>query len=97
MKQQYRWHCTYDNALKELMKRNTGFCKLSNKPFKDLVHYFIVGGDGTCFMACPDGNVKVIGCSRKRKHEKRTNDLRASITMYRTGCVSGETGPKFFL
>ena len=97
IKQQYRWHCTYDNALNELHKRNTGLCKLSRKPFKEVAHYFISGGDETCFMACPDGNVKVIGCSKKRKHEKRTNDSRASITMYRTGCVSGETGPTVFL
>ena len=97
IKQQYCWHCTYKNALNELPKRNDGFCRLSKKDFKEVIHYFITGGDETCFMACPDSNVKVIGCKKKKKHEKQTNDFRASIKMYRTSCVSGETRPTIFL
>ena len=48
-------------------------------------------------MEFPDGNVKVISSSKKKKHEKRTNDSRASITMYCTGCVSGKIGAMYFL
>ena len=61
------------------------------------MHYVISGGGETCFMACPDGNVKVIGCKKKKKHEMQTNISCTSITMYRIGCVSGKTGPTIFL
>ena len=95
--QQFRWHETVTRAYNELKKRNKGTCNLTGKPFEEVLHMFIVGGDETCFMACPDGTIKVVGCSTKSKHEKRSNDSRASITMYRTGCVNGDTGPTMFL
>ena len=71
VKQQYCWYCTYENALNELLKRNTGLCKLSKAEFKEVIHYFISGGDETCFMAYPDGNVKVIGFKKRRSMRSR--------------------------
>jgi hypothetical protein len=95
--QQYRWHTTYEDALNELRRRNTGICKLSGKTFGELIHHFITGGDETCFMACEEGTVKVIGSAGRSKHEKKTVDSRISITIYRTGSVAGDTGPSVFL
>jgi hypothetical protein len=48
-------------------------------------------------MACEEGTVRVIGSVGWKKHEKKTNDSRVPITMYRTGTVAGDTGPTTFL
>ena len=72
-------------------------CRLTGKTFRELIHYFITGGDETCFMECELGSVTVIGSARQKKHDKKTCDSRSSITLYRTGSVSGDTGPTMFL
>jgi hypothetical protein len=96
--QQFRWHVTCEGALNVLRERNTGKCRLSGKTLNELIQYFISGGDETCFMACEEGTVRVmIGSAGRKKHEKKTNDSRVSITMYRTGTVAGDTGPTTFL
>jgi hypothetical protein len=97
VEQQFRWHATYDSCLDELKKRNTGLCQLTGLKFDELIHHFIVGADETCMMACEDGKILVIGSAGRKKHEKKTNDSRVSITMYRTGTVAGDTGPTVFL
>ena len=95
--QQFRWHTTYEGTLNELRRLNTGTCRKTGKVFGELIQHFIIGGDETCLMACASGEVRVIGSTGKRKHEKKTNDSRDSITMYRTGSVVGATGPTAFL
>ena len=97
VEQQFRRHMTYDSSLDELMKRNTGLCRLTGLKFDELIHHFLVGADETCMMACEDGKILVIGSAGRKKHEKKTNDSRVSITMYRTECVAGDTGPTVFL
>ena len=57
------------------------------------MHYFIIGGDETCLMASDDGSCKVVGDAERKKHEKKTADCRASITLYRVGNAAGDTGP----
>ena len=97
VEQQFRWHMTYDGALNDLRRLNTGVCRLTGKTFGELIHYFIMGGDKTCFMACELRSVTVIFSSGRKKHEKKTCDSRSSITLYRTGSVSGDTRPTMFL
>ena len=84
-----------DAATARLHERNTGCCRVTGKPFSEVAHYFLVGGDETCLLAS-DGEVRIIGDKQKKKHEKRKGDSRMSITMYRTGSVAGN-GPCAFL
>ena len=66
--------------------------------FDDLIAHFVVCGDEACLMACATtGKVSVLGDIAKKKHEKNTNDSRASITMLRIGNTAGSTGPTVFL
>ncbi len=69
---------------------------MTGKCVGELLHHFVVGGDETGMLAS-DGNVKVIGSIEKKKHEKILADSRCSISMYRTGCIAGDTGPTIFL
>ena len=68
VEQQFRWHTTYDGALNDLRRLNTGLCRLTGKTFGELIRYFITGGDETCFMACELGSVTVIGSDGRKKH-----------------------------
>ena len=97
VEQQFRWNKTYEAALSDLRRLNTGVCRLTRKSFGELIHHFITGGDETCFQACEQGNISVIGSTGRKKHEKKTCDSRCSITLYRTGSVAGDTGPTLFL
>jgi hypothetical protein len=63
LSQQFRWHTTYDSALDELRRRNTGLCNKTGKTFGELIQHFIVGGDETCFMPCEQRTVKVIAAA----------------------------------
>ena len=78
--QHFLWHTTYDGALDDLRRLNTGVCRLTGKTFGELIHYFITGGDETCFMECEIGSVTVFGSARRKKHDKKTCDSRSSIT-----------------
>ena len=97
MEQQFCCHTTYDGALNDLRRLNTGVCRLTGNTFVELIHYFITGGDETCFMACELGSVTMIGSAGRNKQEKKTCDSRSSITVYRTGSVSGDTRLTMFL
>ena len=96
VEQQFRWFTTYEAALEFLRVSNTGLCKVSGVAFGELIQHFIVGGDESCIIAS-DGTTKIFGSIDRRKHEKKLEDSRASVTMYRTGNVAGSTGPTFFL
>jgi hypothetical protein len=96
VKQQYRWHTTFDSAMATLRRNNTGVCPVTGKTFGELSPHFLIGGDEECLLAS-DGNVSVIGDKQKKKHEKRSADSRVSITLYRTGTAGGTTGPTAFL
>ena len=52
--------------------------------------------DESCCIAS-GGKLKVLGDKLKRKHEHNSGDSRVSMTMIRTGSVSGATGPTTFL
>ena len=95
--QQYRWYACYDSAINELRRRNTGVCNLCGKTFGELIEYFICGGDETCFQATEDGSLQIVGSAGRKKHEKKAHDSRVSITLYRIGFVSGNSGPTIFL
>jgi hypothetical protein len=96
--QQYRWHQTYEHSLDELCRNNTGVCRISGKTFGELIHCFINAGDETNLMASDyNRGVKVIGAANRKKDEKKSADCRSSISLYRTGAVAGDTGPKIFL
>lgn len=95
--QQYRWFKLYQKGLQLLREKNTGVCRVTGKTFGELIHHFIIGGDETCFLANGDGDLCVIGDAKKRRHDKKIADSRASITMYRTGSVYGNNGPTGFL
>ena len=95
VRQQHRWHLLVNDAVARLNERNTGRCNVTGKPFSEVAHYFLVGGDETCLLAS-DGEVRIIGDKQKKKHEKRKEDSRMSITLYRTGSVAGN-GPCAFL
>jgi hypothetical protein len=75
-----------------------GVCNLTGKTFGELIRHFIFAWwDETCMQACANGVVKVVGSAGRKKHEKKTNDSRVSITMYRTGNIADVTGPTIFL
>ena len=40
---------------------------------------------------------KIVGAAGRAKHEKACNDSRESITMYRLGSASDDSGPTIFL
>lgn len=69
---------------------------MTGKSFGELMPHFVLGGDETCFLAS-DGTIYIIGDIDKKKHEKNTADSRVSITIYRIGAASGDTGPTAFL
>jgi hypothetical protein len=64
--------------------------------YKHHQDHFIVVTDESCCIAS-GGKLKVLGDKLKRKHEHNSGDSRVSITMIRTGSVSGATGPTTFL
>jgi hypothetical protein len=96
--QQYRWHQTYEYSLDELRRNNTSVCRISCKTFGELIHCFITAGDDANLMTSDDNRgVKVIGATNRKKDKKKSADCRSSISLYRTGAVAGDTGPKIFL
>jgi hypothetical protein len=94
--QQWRWHTRYEAAINKLRELNTGVCRVTGKPFGELIQHFILGGDETC-MQGNAGSLRIVGSVERKKHDVNYNDGRASITMYRTGAVSGDQGPTTFL
>lgn len=97
VKQQFRWHNTFEKALNMLRERNHGRCNRTGKTFGKVAHHFIVGGDETCFQASDAGDAMVVAAHDNKKPEKKTQDSRDSITLYRTGTPGGSTGPTAFL
>lgn len=95
--QQYRWHRLIDTEYNNLRTQNTGLCKLSGKSFGEVMDHFIIGLDEMCLMSEENGNASIIGCADKKKHERVLQDSRTSITIVRTGTVSGTTGPTIFV
>ena len=50
-----------------------------------------------CAQACNSNETRVIGSDGHKKHERKDQDSRLLITMYRTGSISGVTCPTIFL
>ena len=61
------------------------------------MEHFVVGFDEACLMADADGNIKIIGEFKKKKHEKIVGDCRASSTLARSGSFGGSNGPTGFI
>ena len=70
---------------------------MAGKTFGDLIHHFIVGRDENFYMSCAQEIVKVGSSVSKTKHKKKESNSCASITLYRTGNVNGDTGPTIFV
>ena len=88
---------TYHKALAVLISKNTGTCRQTGKLFGELIQHFVFSGDETYFQDFPNGDVPIIGSAGRKKHELKTQDYRVSLTMYRTGNITGTTGPTVFL
>ena len=86
-----------DKLYDQLRTLNTGKCNKSGQTFGELIGHFIIGLDEMCLMSDTHGNLRIIGAAEKKKHEKVLQDCRSSITIVRTGTVSGVTGPTIFL
>ena len=84
-----------EGAFDILRERNTGQTPCG-KSFGEVMEYFVLGGDETCFMASA-GDVRIIGDKHKKKHEIASANSRVSTTVYRVGSPSGATGPTGFL
>ena len=97
VKQQFRWHMVVDVVLNMLRRENTGICQRTGKAFGEVMHHFVVGGDETCFQASDIGDGMVIAEHGNKKAEKKCQDSRESVTLYRTGTPGGSTGPTAFL
>ena len=48
-------------------------------------------------MHASPGHLNVIGSTYQKKHENILHNYSCSITMYRTGSITGNTGPNVFL
>ena len=94
---QWRWHKNVSDALDFLRKHNTGLCNLTGKTFGELIDYFVIGADEACLMADAHGNLRIVGAADKKKHERKTGEVRCSITIYRSGVSNGGNGPTGFL
>jgi hypothetical protein len=95
--QQYHWHRAVDEVFQYLRVNNTGLCQLSGKTFGEVMPNFIIGLDEMCLMSDAHGNLRVFASADKKKQEKLLQDSCCSITVVRTGTVSGITGPTYFL
>ena len=95
--QQFRWHRLIDKEYEHLREVNTGRCRKTNKLFGEVMHHFIIGLDEMCIMSDAHGDLRVVACAQKKKHEKLLQDCRVSITMVRTGTTGGTTGPTIFI
>jgi hypothetical protein len=86
-----------DKLIGFLRVKNSGTCNLTGKSFGEATHHFIYCGDETCMQACKNGTCRVISSTGRKKHEKKNQESRVSITMYCTGSSAGVTGPSIFL
>jgi len=89
----------YFTALEQQRQKN-GWKVPENEEEKEkylkMVDHFILNLDESCMMAS-DGNVRIIGNVKKKKHEKNNSDSRDSITTVRIGSAGGAGGPRIFL
>ena len=69
VEQQFRWYCTYEQALDLLRELNAGVCQKTGKTFGELIANFIVAGDETGLSGM-EGAVRIVGSRGKSKQEK---------------------------
>ena len=86
-----------EKQYKKLIINNDGVCPLSREYFGELMPYLIFGLYEESICADHHGNVKIIGYTNKKKHNFVFKDTRVSITLVRTGIVSGVTGTTIFV
>jgi hypothetical protein len=91
MEQQLRWHTVVEKAIDVLEVRNQ-----PSEEFIPVRSHFWANVDETCVLGS-EGVIRVIASKHRKKTEKNMNDFRDSITIVRSGCASGESGPWIFL
>ena len=89
--QQLRWHYLIEAEWENLRNIN-----LPTPLFNSLHAHFQINIDETCFM-CSEGNLKIVGDAKRRRHDKSISDNCISITVLRCGCASGTHGPVIFI
>ena len=76
-----------------MREKNEGLCKCGCvNTFGELIDHFVVGSYETCIMVRITCSLLVVAAANKHKHEKKTDDIRESITLYRSGSAAGVPG-----
>ena len=88
---------SYEKPLAFLRENNTSACCFNNNCFGEVIDNFVFGGDETCIQACNNGATRVIGSAGRKKHERKDQYSRISISVYCTGSISGVDGTTIFL
>ena len=47
-----------------------GYAKNIGNTFRELMQYFVLGLDETCIMVDAVGNIRIIGATNRKKHQK---------------------------
>jgi hypothetical protein len=91
----FRWHKLVDDALRRMRAQNVD--DGTGVRFDDVIEHFIWNLDEECLMGNLNGTQKVICEKARRKHEKKTQDSRCSITLLRLGNAAGYQGATIIL
>lgn len=91
----FRWHKLVDDSLRRMRAENVDDGTDVN--FEDVIEHFMWNLDEECLMGNAHGTQKVICEKGRRKHEKKTQDSRCSITLLRLGNAAGYQGATILL
>ncbi len=80
-----------------MQEKNTVVCNKTGKSFREIIEYFILGGNETCLIADADRDLRIVGERGRKKHKKKVSNFWGSVTMYRTCTAAGNNGPTVFL
>ena len=86
--QQWRRDKCGDNAFRDQEAWNAAAPSSDGATFASVADHFVWNGDEECLLAS-DGTVDILGERGRAKHEKRKDDSRTSITLYRCGSAAG--------
>ena len=67
---QWLWYSFVTSMFNYLRRKNGGLCKKTGNTFGELMQDFVLSLDEACIMSDAGGNIKIIGASDKKKHEK---------------------------
>jgi len=99
--QQWRWHSLVDSTWDEIVELNREESDDDPSPayrsaFVSVMQHFVANLD-EAGMQAQAGIVKVVGEKGKKKHEKKLQDSRISVTLLRVGTAGGANGPMAIL